>query len=70
MDLVLGERLGADGAKRVEPDVKRDALEVQAREQLRREMEPGRRRGSRPSLRGVDRRLALGILERLGDVQR
>ena len=36
--------------ERVEPDVERDALDVEPREQLRREVEPGRRRGGRARL--------------------
>src|SRR5204862_227305 len=59
-----------DGADCVEPDVQGHALDVQAPEELRREMEAcGRRRGG-AGIAGVDRLVALGILERSGDVGR
>ena len=70
MDDVLFEPLLGHGPERVESDVERDALDVEAREQLRREMEPcGRRRGGAGVAR-IDRLVARGIGERLGDVRR
>ena len=54
----------------VEADVERDALDVEPRQQLRREVQPGGRRRGRPGLVRVHRLVALGIGERLGDVRR
>ena len=60
----------ATGRNVSRPDVQRDALDVEPREQLRREVQPrGRRRGRAGSSR-VDRLVALGIRERLRDVRR
>ena len=58
------------GPERVEADVERHALDVEAGEELRREVESrGRRRGGAGVAR-VDGLVARGIGERLGDVRR
>ena len=56
--------------ERVEPDVERHALDVELREELRREVQPGGRRGGRAALARIDRLVALRVAERLGDVRR
>jgi hypothetical protein len=43
--------------------VKRHVLHVELTKQLRREVQPGRRRGRRPRLLRVDRLVSLGIVE-------
>src|SRR6266851_5772389 len=70
VDRVLLEPLGRDGPKRVEADVQRHALDLELREELRREVESRRRRSRRPGLLGVDRLVAIRIVERSGDVRR
>jgi len=67
---VLVEILDPDRTKRVEPDVERDPLDVEAFEQLRREMKPGRRCGRRAHLVRVHRLVPRRIGQRLGDVRR
>jgi hypothetical protein len=67
---VLGERLGRHRPERVEADVQRYPLDVQRSEELGREMEARGRRRRRAALVGVNGLVALGILERLGDVRR
>src|SRR5215211_2771062 len=67
---MLGEVFHAHGPERVEPDVERDALDVQPAEQLGREVEARRRSGGRAGLVGVDGLVALRVDERLRDVRR
>ena len=50
--------------------MERDALDVEPREQLRREVEPGRRRGRGAGVGGVDRLIAPRLRQRLVDVRR
>src|SRR5439155_19587031 len=70
MDPMLFEGRFADRPERVETDVEGDALDVEAREQLVCEVQAGRRCGGRAGVAGVHRLVALGILERRGDVRR
>ena len=70
MQLVLLERLGRERAERVEADVQRHALDVEPREQLGREVQPGGRRRGRARLVRVDGLVARRVGERLGDVGR
>ena len=70
VDRVLLDRLGRQRPERVEPDVERDPLVVEAREQLGREVEPCRRGGGRARLVGVDRLVALRVVRLLVDVGR
>jgi hypothetical protein len=70
VDLVLVEVVDRHGPEGVEADVERDALDVQLGQELRSEMEAGSRRRGRAFALRVDRLVALGIIERLGDVRR
>ncbi len=54
----------------VEADVERHALDVELREQLGREVQPRGRRGGRAGRSRIDRLVAVGVGERLGDVRR
>ena len=67
---VLVELVDGERPEGVEPDVERDALELEPRQQLGREVEAGGRRRRRAGLLGVDGLVALGVGERLGDVGR
>ena len=65
VDRVLLDHLGLQRPERVEPDVQRHALDVELREQLRREVQAGCRRRRRAVLARIDRLVALGVAERL-----
>ena len=65
IEVVHGHR-----AEGVEPDVQGDPLDVEALEQLGREVEPGRRRGGRARLARENRLIALRVVELLVDVGR
>ena len=65
MHAVLGHRLCRERAERVEPDVQRHPLDVEAVEKLAREVETRGRGGGRALLARVDRLVALRISERL-----
>ena len=67
---MVGEIVHGHRAERVQSDVESHPLDVQAGEQFRREVEAGRRCGGRALVLRVDRLVALGIGERLGDVRR
>src|SRR5439155_25146443 len=68
VDAMALEPVLAHRPKRVEADVERDALDVEAGEQLRREVQSRRRRGSRAGLARVHGLVALRVGERNGDV--
>ena len=65
--LELGDGERPEG---VEPDMEGDVLDVELGEQLRREVEPRRRRRGRAGIGGVDGLVAPGLGERLVDVRR
>ena len=68
---VLAEIVDGDRAERVEPDLQRDPLDVETREQVAREVQAGGRRRRRAGLAPrVDGLVALRIFERLRDVRR
>jgi hypothetical protein len=70
MELVLVERLARHGPERVEPDVKRHRHRIERGEELRREVEAGRRCSGRARGVGVHGLVAARIGERLADVRR
>src|SRR5262249_56273655 len=67
---MLLERLSRQRPERVEADVQRHPLDVEAAEELRREVQPRRGRRRRARLTCIDRLVTLGIGERLADVRR
>ena len=70
VEVVLLEALGRDRPERVETHVERDALDVEPRQELGREVQAGRRSGRGAALPRVDRLVPDGVHERLGDVRR
>jgi hypothetical protein len=70
VQLVLGEMPRRDRSERVEPDMKRHALDLESREELRCEVQAGGRRGRRTGFACVHRLVALWIGQRLDDVRR
>src|SRR5437763_4887929 len=67
---VLGQVVDGDRTERVETDVERHARDVEAGQQLGREVQAGRRRRGRAGFARVDSLVPLGIVERLADVRR
>ena len=70
VDRVLLDRLGRERPERVEADVQRDRLVVEAREELGCEVEPRGRRRGRAGIARVDRLVALRVGRRLVHVRR
>ena len=70
VELVLRQICNCHRPEGVEADVQGDSLEVEALEQLRREVQAGGRRRSRALVSRVDGLVALRILQRLGNVRR
>src|SRR5204862_2914906 len=70
VQLVLGEILDRHGPERVEPDVQGHALDVESRNELRREVQSGRRRSGRAGFVCVHRLVPRQVVQRLDDVGR
>src|SRR5213080_4020236 len=67
---MLAEIVDGDGAKRVEADMERHPLDVEAAQDLLREVQSRRRGGGGARLERIHGLVALGIGEWLGDVRR